>query len=90
VNGDPADAEVAAALCTVLIGGAAASSAQRVNVHAVSGSSRPVYHVIVGHHLVAGASGLLSTLLKRPFSSEQSGWFIDAAEARALLKVARR
>jgi len=90
VTGDPADVEVAAALCMVLLGGAAASPAQCVSVSAVKGSSRPVYHIIVSQHLVAAVSRLLTTLLKRPFSSQQSGWFIDAAEAKALLKAARR
>ena len=87
---NPRDLEVSAALATMSPSGSAVSVPNRVNVRAVPGSSRAVYHIIVARDEVADVSRILTKVLNRPFSAGYSGWFINSAEARALLKAARR
>ncbi len=67
-----------------------ADNMQGTSVVAVSGTRRPVYHLLTPEPSTKPVSEILTDVLARSFSHDHSGWLIDLREARAIIEAAHR
>ena len=86
----PTNFDVTLALADVLRAAGVPYAAGFVDVSSPPNVPKRSYRVIPCLRVSGPLSELLSGLLQRPFCDEESGWVIDAREARALVRILNR
>ena len=67
-----------------------AANMQGTCVAAVSGTRRPVYHLLTPQPSTKPVSEILTDVLARSFPPDHAGWLIDLREARAIIEATHR
>ena len=90
MNHVPTNFDVTLALADVLRSAGVPYAAGFVDVSSVPNVPKRGYRLIPSLRVSGPLSQVLSGLLQRSFSDQESGWVIDAREARALVRIFSR